>query len=367
MAMSESEQNKTEAPTPHKIRRARQRGMVARGTDLGFLSIIIGFSAFVLFGGADAVGKLANLMTRLLAAAGGHGNPAGAPLLVYRAIAQPIAIVAALALTIIVVVILLEIIQIQGLAFSAEPLKPDFNRLNPAKNLKRIFSARMIMETAKSLAKLVLYGAALYFVVSDIALPLARSPVDGAALTIAWREGLMRSLMSFALLALFFAILDQILARRDFLKQMRMSRSEVTREVKEREGEPRQKQKRKRMHAEFTKQTRGLGGLRGADVLIVNPDHYAVALRYEPARMQAPAIAAKGRNRFALLLKQRAFTWSILTISDPPLARALYAARDVGQEISPMHYKAVADLYLRLRKPNNQPAMQVAKDADAPV
>ncbi|MEQ1810436.1 MAG: EscU/YscU/HrcU family type III secretion system export apparatus switch protein [Terricaulis sp.] len=365
--MSETEQNKTEEPTPYKIRRARQRGMVARGTDLGFLSVIVGFSAFVLLAGAEAVRKISTLMARLLAETARNIEPAGTMSLIGRALTPAITVVATCALTIVVIVVLLEVIQIRGLVFSGEPFKPDFNRLNPGKNLKRIFSVRMLIETAKSLAKLILYGAAIYFIVKDVGLPLARAPVDGASLAVTWREGLTRLLMSFALMALLFAALDQIVARRDFLKQMRMSRSELNREAKEREGEPRQKQKRKRMHAEFTKQTRALGGLQGADVLIVNPEHYAVALKYDAASMQAPQIAAKGRNRFALLLKQRAFVSSILTISDPPLARALYRARDIGQEIPPAHYKAVADLYLRLRRQKDAPSNQNAKDAHAPI
>lgn len=365
--MSETEQNKTEAPTPYKIRRARQRGMVARGIDLGFLSIVAGFSAFVLLAGSDAAQRMAALMRRLVAETSSEIEPGETLTLFHRASAAPVMIVATCALAIAAIVILLELIQIRGIVFSGQPLKPDFNRLNPAKNLKRIFSLRMLIETAKSVGKLVLYGAALYLIITSVALPLARAPTDGANLVLNWREGLTRLLMSFGLLALFFAVLDQIIARREFLKQMRMSRSELNREIKEREGEPRQKQKRKRMHAEFTKQTRALSGLRGADLLIVNPEHYAVALKYDASRMQAPEIAAKGRNRFALLLKQRAFSWSVLTIGDPPLARALYRARDIGQEIPSAHYKAVAELYLRLRRQKNALLNQTAKDANAPA
>lgn len=348
--MAEEEQSKSEEPTPHKLKRARERGSVARGMDLGFLSVIAGFSAFAVLSGAQAVQHLSTMTARLLAETGARLQPLQTLALIQHAAASSFAIVLSCALTVAATVVLGEALQIRGLVFSMQPLKPDFSRLNPAKNLKRIISQRMLVETLKSIGKLLLYATALYLAVKDIAIPLARAPAEGMALAGVWGEAVGRLLISLALVAMIFAGLDQILARREFRKQMRMSRSELSREVKDREGEPRRKQKRKRMHAEFIEQTRALSGLRGADVLIVNPEHFAVGLKYEPNQMQAPQVVAKGRNRFAHLLKQRAFRWSILTISNPPLARALYRAGEIGAEIPPAYYQAVADMYLAVRR-----------------
>lgn len=355
--MAETEQNKTEEPTPHKLRHAREKGMLARGVDLGFFSGLAGLSVFALLAGERAFAGLAQLTRQLLAQAGTAGAHTGDALsFVALGSQKPLALIAAFALTIVCVVVLFEIVQLRGLVVSTHPLKPDFNRLNPAKNLKRLVSLRLLKETLKSIAKLIVYAAALFLVVKAIALPLAHALPLSDALADAWREGFTRLLLSFALIAFVFALIDQALVRRAFLKEMRMSRSELQREIKDREGEPRQKQKRKRMHAEFIKQTRALAGLRGADVLIVNPEHYAVGLRYTPGEMEAPRIVAKGRNRFALILKKRAAHWSILTVSDPPLARALYRAGEVGHDISGAHYRAVADLYLRIRRSKGHPA-----------
>jgi len=150
--------------------------------------------------------------------------------------------------------------------------------------------------------------------------------------------------------ALFFAALDQIIARKEFGKQMRMSRREVTREAKEREGEPRIKQKRKQLHADFVKQANGLGNLPGSDLLVVNPQHYAVALRYDPARMAAPEVSAKARNDHALTMKMRAFGLGIPIFENAPVARALYASSEPGSPVSAEHYQSVADLYVKLHQ-----------------
>jgi flagellar biosynthetic protein FlhB len=169
----------------------------------------------------------------------------------------------------------------------------------------------------------------------------------------------LRLLFMFILVALFVAIIDQVISRREFLKQMRMSRGELTREHKEREGEPRMKQKRKQLHAEFASQARSFGSLKGSDMLIVNPQHYAIALAYDSKRMDAPRVTAKARNLHALELKRRAALLSIAVFEQPELARALYKACDRGDAVPASRYRDVADLYLQLMRD------RAGKDADA--
>jgi flagellar biosynthetic protein FlhB len=164
-------------------------------------------------------------------------------------------------------------------------------------------------------------------------------------------------------LGFIFAMIDQVIVRAEFKKQMKMSRSELKREVKDREGEPRIKQKRKELHKEFSKQTGSLGDLPGSDVLIVNPQHFAVALRYDAETMDAPIVSAKGRNRFALMLKTKAARLGIPILANPPLARALYRTSDPGQPIPPQHFKSVADSYVvALRLKSQDPSLQKETD-----
>ncbi len=345
------EQNKTEEPTPFKLKRAREKGAVARGIDLGFFSALAGVTLFLLAAGQNTALLLsqATLQTfatmpaahdqvwRTLAAAGSFYWP------VFQRILMLVG-------TLFLIVALFEVVQVRGIVVSAQPLKPDFSRLNPGKNLKRLFSVRMLKETLKGVVKMAAYSIAGFYVIKDAFEAHAQALPDSHALITQLRESGLKLLFVFVLLALGFSILDQVLARGEFHKQMRMSRRELTREVKEREGEPRLKQKRQQLHAEFAKQARSVANLKGADALIVNPEHFAVALRYDAKTMDAPRVKAKARNHFALLLKKRAAALSIPIISQPALARALYKACDTDAEIPEREYRAVAGIYLQLAR-----------------
>ena len=356
--MSETEQNKTEEATPFKLRKAREKGQVAKGPDLGYFSTLTALCLFSLSAGGQFVNELLDIMRRIYATS---IRDAGDPSLILSTIGTSYApllkSVALLGATIMIVVIFFEIIQVRGLYFTPHPLKPDFNRLNPAKGLKRLFSMKMLKDTLKSIFKMLVYTLCAYFVIFGSVAALAPATGDAAHLIDSMHKAGLRLAMAFALLALVFTLLDQVISRQEFRKQMRMSRSEVNREHKDREGDPRIKQKRKNLHSEFVKQTQGVGNLPGSDMLIVNPQHFAVALRYDPATMTAPTITAKGRNRFALLLKQEAFRRSIPVLEDPPLARSLFRSADPGQTISTSHFHEVAAKYkiLHLRKAKPHP------------
>jgi flagellar biosynthetic protein FlhB len=348
------EQNRSEEATPFKLQRAREKGQVARSIELGVFGALVSLIVFILIAGEAFAGKMAQLM-RLSFSAGidRASEPEHAAEMIgalYWSALQPIIL---LGVTIILVVLLLEIIQLRGFLFSTHPLKPDFNRMNPAQGLKRLFSARMLKETLKSLLKAVIYGVATYLVIRHAIANQSLVASDGERLAEVFRSTGLRLLFVFAGIAFGFVLLDQIMVRKEFGKQMRMSRREVTRESREREGEPRIKQKRKQLHAEFAKQ--GSGELRGSDMLVVNPQHYAVALRYDSDRMTAPTVAIKGRNARALALRDRAFQLGIPIMANPALARALFRECDVGREIGGAHYEGVADLYLRLHRAKHDP------------
>jgi flagellar biosynthetic protein FlhB len=350
--MSETEQNKSEEPTPFKLKRAREKGNTARGADIGYFATLLAVALFMLAAGPGMMASLAETMRRIfLSSATAAANPnhaASLTLIAYQPALQTLALLGA---TVFLVVCTFEIIQLRGVTFSSHPLKPDFSRLNPAKGLKRIFSVRMLKETLKSVVKLSAYLAATYLVAHHAFTTIGPSIIDASSLSGAMQAAGSSLLYTFLFLALLFAAIDQVIVRREFLKQMRMSRSELTREVKEREGEPRIKRKRKELHTEFARQTKSIGGLPGSDMLIVNPQHFAVALKYTPASMSAPQVTAKGRNRFALMLKGRATSLSITIFEAPPLARRLYRNCECGDEISPGEYREVVDLYLKLARP----------------
>ncbi|HEV7690380.1 MAG TPA: EscU/YscU/HrcU family type III secretion system export apparatus switch protein [Hyphomonadaceae bacterium] len=349
--MAETEQNKTEEPTPFKLKRAREKGQVARGTDLGFFAVLAGLSIYTLVVGAQLLGVLADAMRQILVTVGSSdSDPRNIMMALSAAPGRMFEAVALFAITIVLSVLLFEIIQVRGIAISAHPLKPDFSRLNPAKGLKRVFSMRMLKDTLKNVAKLAVYACTAFLIIQEGFHQAEPGVQDATSLVEALRASGTKLLFVFVLIALVFAAIDQVIVRREFLKQMRMSRSELTREIKDREGEPRIKRRRKQLHAEFAKQTKALGNLKGSDLLIVNPEHFAIALAYDSSTMSAPQVTAKGRNNFALLLKARARLLSIPIFELPLLARALYRKCDVGSEVPQDEYRAVVDIYLNISR-----------------
>jgi flagellar biosynthesis protein FlhB len=349
MAAQEQEQNRTEEATPFKLRRAREKGMVARSLDLGFFGGLLALAAFLTIAGDMLANRLAQSMQRSIAGVPGAVDPQQAARMIAATYWPAVQSLVLLGGTVVLIVAVLEILQLRGIIFTTHPLKPDFSRLNPAKGLKRIFSMRMLKEAVKSVLKLAAYSAVTFLVVKAAISEPGRARADAAGLAAGLYSFGMWLLLLFILLAFFFVAFDQILVRREYAKQMRMSRRELTRETREREGEPRFKQKRKQLHAEFAKQTQGMGQLPGSDLLVVNPEHFAVALTYDPEEMAAPTVRAKARNRHALAMKRRAFALGIPIFENPPLARQLYLECEAGREISGGHYRAVADLYLKLK------------------
>jgi flagellar biosynthetic protein FlhB len=345
------EQNRSEEPTPFKLRRAREKGQVARGMDLGFVAGLVALAAFAIVAGDRLVVDLAQVMRQALAASGSSGrDPNEAAALaaaLYWPAVRPLVLLGG---TVVLIVLFLEIVQLRGLFFSSHPLKPDFSRLNPAKGLKRIFSMRMLKEALKNVIKMAAYTTVTTLLIWSLVANPGRTQEGAEGLSSALGGGAMRLLLLFILVALFFAAIDQIIVRREFHKQMRMSRREVTRESKDREGEPRIKQKRKQLHAEFAKQGKSLGSLPGSDLLVVNPQHFAVALSYDPTKMAAPTVTAKARNNYALAMKRQAFRLGIPIFEDRPLARSLYDRCETGSEVGSGDYHGVAALYLKLRQ-----------------
>jgi flagellar biosynthetic protein FlhB len=356
------EQNRSEEATPFKLRRAREKGQVARGMDLGFVAGLVALAGFAIVAGERLIADLAQLMRQSLSATASAGDPqeaAAVAAALYWPAMRPLVLLGG---TVVLIVLLLEIVQLRGLVFSSHPLKPDFSRLNPAKGFKRIFSMRMLKEALKNVIKMAAYCTVTALIVWSMVSTPGRSQEGAHGLATAMSGGAMRLLMWFILVALFFAVIDQIIVRREFNKQMRMSRREVTRETKDREGEPRIKQKRKQLHAEFAKQGRSLGSLPGSDLLVVNPQHFAVALAYDPARMTAPTVTAKARNNYALAMKREAFRLGIPIFEDRPLARSLYAGCDTGKEVGAADYHGVAALYIKL---HNARSTSQAKNENA--
>ncbi|MGQ0661117.1 EscU/YscU/HrcU family type III secretion system export apparatus switch protein [Sphingosinicella sp.] len=348
--MAEQEQNRSEEATPFKLRRAREKGTVARGMDLGFLGSMVALAGFILIAGETMMAQLGQTMRQALSAGmDAAADPERTRNVIAASYWPAVQSLTLLGGTIMAVVLLLEVLQLRGLVFTTHPLKPDFSRLNPAQGLKRLFSARMLQESLKSVLKLAAYAFVTFPIIHALLQAPARALADAQGVATSLRQAGLQLLFAYIGLALFFALIDQVVVRREFAKQMRMSRRELVRETREREGEPRLKQRRKQLHGEFVQQNEGLGKLAGSDLLVVNPEHFAVALTYDPARMDAPQVTAKARNAHALAFRREAFRLGLPIFENPPLARRLFKECAAGNAIGAGHYRAVAELYFRLK------------------
>ncbi len=355
MSGEDAEQNKSEQASPYKLQKAREKGAVARGTDLGFLTATSAFIGYAWIAGPAARTRIAEAAERAIVAAGnvvaGPNELMAVTGAVLASAVRPLAFMAA---TVFVVVLVFEMAQLRGFVFSTEPLKIQFNRLNPAQNLKRLFSLRILLETGKNILKMATYLTLVWWVIRHAHQTNTPAIDDARDLVRVMAQTALKLMVVFSGAAVVFAAMDQFITRRDFSKKMRMSRREVRREHRDREGEPRMKQKRKQLHAEFVKMSQSLRGVRGADILVTNPTHYAVALRYDGAAMTAPKVVSLGADHFALRLKRLAFLYGVTIVQNRELARALYARCQLNSEIPEALYQPVADLYTAMRGGNGK-------------
>ncbi|MDH5484938.1 MAG: flagellar biosynthesis protein FlhB, partial [Gammaproteobacteria bacterium] len=235
-------------------------------------------------------------------------------------------------------------ITIGGWAFSFEALQPKFSKLNPVKGLKRIFSAKGLMEMIKAMGKFILVAAIAVSLIraqSTEFLQLGNESLD-AALAHAG------NLLAFAFLIVTIALviiagIDVPFQIWDHTKQMRMTLQEIKDEMKDTEGKPEVRARIRQLQREMA-QARMIDAVPDADVVVTNPTHYAVALKYDPKNMRAPRVLAMGVDLVAANIRRIAEENKILLVETPPLARALYHSTEVGHEIPQGLYVAVAQV-----------------------
>jgi flagellar biosynthetic protein FlhB len=348
--MADEDKDKSEKASSYKLRKAREKGTVARGTDLGLVTSLAAAAGFLWISGDALGGAMSEAISRSLVGGPLLASGAGALLGTIPAIfARSVHLLSLMLGAMFLLVLLFELIQ-TGVVVSSEPLKPDFARLNPARGLKRVFSLRQLFETGKNIFKLAVYTTVSWLSIRGAFETAAVAGGNGVMLGAMLAKAGFRLIAALLGVALIFAVLDQIIVRWDFAKRMRMSRRDVRREHRDREGDPRLKQKRKALHAEFVKVSQSMRGLRGADVLITNPQHIALALRYDAKVMSAPVVVSMGTNRVAERLKRLAFLYGVTVIENRPLARELLRHAALNRTIPDHCFQPVADIYNRMNR-----------------
>ncbi len=329
--------------TPRRRQRARERGQVARSPDLsaaaGFLAASAGLSAGLRLGGGSLMGWATTLWGQMPSS----GLDIRGSMSLFTAGAWAFARLAGPALGAAALGSAAAGLAQTGLVVSLQPLAPDLGRLSPVAGLQRVFSRRALVEFGKALVKLaamvgLVWGPADHLIQTLVG--GGQNPDAAAQLTFTTAQTL---LFRGGLGLLVVGAADYFYQRYELDVTLRMTREEVRQEMRESEGDPALRARRRRRQREMARR-RMLAEVRRADVVVTNPTHFAVALRYDSRKMSAPTVVARGADFMAERIKAIARAAGVLVVENPPLARGLFRATKVGQHVPASLYRAVAEV-----------------------
>ncbi|WP_306981111.1 flagellar biosynthesis protein FlhB [Alkalicoccobacillus murimartini] len=336
---------KTEKATPKKRDETRKKGQVPKSTDVNTsIMMLVVFLFLWMYGGSIIVSMFADMQREIFT---NYLVEEVTP----ESVARLFLTVSTQALTAVLPLMLLaaiagsfgSFIQV-GAMFSTEPLKAKLNKLDPIKGFKRIFSARALVELSKSVLKISLVGTTVVIIIwthLEEVMLLSQKSITDAMGVIGWLTIMMG--LAVAILLMILSIPDYIYQRYDHEKQIRMSKKDIKDEHKNIEGDPRIKSKRKQKQMELAMQ-RMMQEIPNADVVITNPTHFAIVLKYDESKAEAPFVVAKGMDFSAQRIKKRAQEHGIPMVENRMLARALYHQTDIGQQVPADLFKAVAEV-----------------------
>jgi flagellar biosynthetic protein FlhB len=344
VAENESGQEKSEEPSAKRLREAREKGQVARSRELNSFLLTVGSAAvFLVFGGQMLLG-LAEVVRAsfVISRADVFDEAAMFSRLAHAFVGGFVAFIPIFFATIVLAVV--ATLAVGGWNFSTQAMAPKLSKMNPISGLKRILGVQALMELGKTFAKFVLIaaiGVAVFFAFEPEFLSLGLQPFDAALAhagqLIGW------GFLAVSLGLLLVALVDVPFQIWNFNKQQRMTLQEVKDEHKETEGRPEIKQRIRQTQMQMS-QRRQMEEVPEADVVVTNPTHYAVALKYDAEGVGAPIVVAKGADEMALNIRKIADAHGVEIFEAPPLARALYAHVDIDEVIPAALYTAVAQV-----------------------
>jgi len=344
MAEEQDDSQKTEDPTSRRLDEARKRGQVANSREVNNLLMLGVFSLSVLLFGGAAAGAIYKATMPFIE------SPDMVPADFEHLVALGWKLLGVLLLAGAVPLVLAVIAAIGagylqfGLVFSTEGIMPKLDKISPLAGLKRMFSMRSLAEFVRGLLKLAVVGAiAMFLILPEVAHLNKLIGMEMIQLLGETKALLAKLLIGVVSIVAAIAAIDVIYQRLQHMREMRMSRQEIKDEFKETEGDPLVKGRLRQLRMERTRR-RMMAQVPQSDVVVTNPTHYAVALKYDSNSMSAPKMMAKGVDKAAAKIREIAKEHGIPIVENPPLARGLFAAVDVDQEVTPEFYKAVAEV-----------------------
>lgn len=343
--MADETGDKTEAPTPRRRQEAREQGNIPRSTDLSAAALMLSAILLLSWFGDNIITTFRDVMSTMLG--GDTLSDFSTPSVGQTFLTIAVRCATALApflLGLMVVAIGINLAQV-GLFFSTKRIQPKLEMLNPMRGLKRIFGGGQgVVTLLMNLAKLILITAVAYSAVYDRLGLIAGSQQLEHTQIYTLIGGVMYDIaIRIALLLLVLAIIDYAYQRYKIEKSLKMTKQEIKEEAKRMDGDPQIKARRRQIAQQRAMQ-RMRKDVPTADVIVTNPTHYAVALKYEAGTMNAPKVVAKGADFLALKIREIAAEHGVPILERPPLARALYRTVEVGQEIPEEYYATVAEI-----------------------
>jgi len=336
------DQEKTEEPTSKKIEDAKKEGNVLKSAEVPGAAILFFCSIYLLFFSDHLFLEIQKMMYFIYSFIGEPMNEGA-----YSAISSTImtTVMSALLPLYFLVIFLAIIFNVIQFGFVAVPLQLKLEKIDPISGFKNIFSLKKVMEALKLTAKLALIFIVMVIILSLIWKSiLAMMDKDIRASLHSMMELTMYFLLTILLIIIIFAIIDFFFTRHFYIEKLKMSKQEIKDEHKQIEGDPLVKGRIRQIQMKMSKQ-RMMSDVPDADVVITNPTQYAVALKYDNEKSDAPQVVAKGINFLALRIKEIALESKVPIVEDPILARALYEQVEVEEQIPESLYKAIAEIF----------------------
>ncbi len=340
----ESFQEKTEQATPKRRDDARKKGQVARSAELSSVAILM-MGLLALWGlGGYMYDRMSGLMIEMFT----NGmtiniDPLTIQPHVERWVTGFVAIVAPLVMMLVIAAVGINVSQV-GVLFTGQPLQPKAERISPLAGVKRIFSKKGLVELAKGLFKIGIVAVITYMTLESEAdtllalIDMSIGQIFGLGADIVLDLG-----FRIALVLLLLAVLDYAFQRWDYENNLKMTKQELKEEQKQQEGDPVLRSRVRSLQRDMSRK-RMMSDVGESDVVVANPTHVAVALKYDPANMVAPIVMAKGQRLVAQKIKELAREAGVPIVENKPLARALFKAVQVGQEIPEDLFRATAEV-----------------------
>lgn len=337
-------EDKTEEATPQKLQESKKKGQVAKSKEVGLALNLLMTTLIISFLGQYAMDNLQNVMTGFLRNFMDINLTYKNLFYISLTVVMKFAVIILPLITPIMVMgIFANFIQ-TGFIFTKETLKPDIKKLNPISGFKKIFSTRTLVELVKDLALVNVVGYVGYrFLKKNYMTILNLNNLRFPVMLEAFRGIVVKVFFNITLVMIFIAVADFIFQKRKYKKDMKMSKQEVKEEYKQQEGDPQIKGKIRQKQREMAMR-RMMQSVPDATVVITNPTHIAVALKYEEGMGQAPMVLAKGADYVAYKIKEKAGESNIPIIENRPLARMIYEKVELEEEIPAEMYEAVAEI-----------------------